>query len=579
MCIRDSDIPINDAGTGEAELGRINLDHLDAIVVEVDGIGGVVHLSSHDPSTLMTDGIRVELNGGRGGFHLARSGFKLEGARRGLSGLLSLGRTTERGDFPYRLDSGARGRRINNHAAKWAATGRLHATYSGWTIDGGAYWEVSSRGVPGLLHNAPTPQAQLEDRRISGSVSASSRIRCIAFRANAFVSDYTARYTSPAEQFNPTTGRIIRHFPPEDNRQTGLRWGLKADATVPGRTISLHAEYAFQADEYLGEDLLRDEITVGGVGLGAAHRSAHRLELGATIRKSRFGINWHLKPTFTTRLVVDDGAGRYFAGSPGLAFGCDKRLPAATIGLNAAFSRSIRVPPFNALFLQENMFALGNRNLKPERGEYKSAGVNLTSISGTDIEWRVAATLFRRVTRDLIIWRRNSFGKYFPDNVARVKAFGIELNGHLQPKSGVFSLAGSYVHNDARNDTPGDINRGKVPPLIARHSGSASLTLHRYGFGITFNGRWVGRRYSTESNLDPISTAGMGLAPFEVYDLVISRSFSLGGSNATIRIAVENLLDENYRVVERSPMPGRAVFGELEINFHDSFGKGRRPPR
>jgi len=75
----------------------------------------------------------------------------------------------------------------------------------------------------------------------------------------------------------------------------------------------------------------------------------------------------------------------------------------------------------------------------------------------------------------------------------------------------------------------------------------------------------VGKRYSSESNVDPLSTAGMGLPAYETYDLSISRDWKMNGFTLIGMISVDNVLDRSYRVIERSPMPGRAYFLKLKI--------------
>jgi len=85
---------------------------------------------------------------------------------------------------------------------------------------------------------------------------------------------------------------------------------------------------------------------------------------------------------------------------------------------------------------------------------------------------------------------------------------------------------------------------------------------------VALQGRWVGRRYSTESNRDPISTAGMGLKPYAAYDLTLRRTLKFRRINSAVEFGVNNILNESYRVIERNPTPGRAFTFRLstEVN-------------
>jgi len=266
--------------------------------------------------------------------------------------------------------------------------------------------------------------------------------------------------------------------------------------------------------------------------------------------------------------IDDKGKGVYSTTSPSISAALERLFKMCRMSLASGWGRSLSAPPFNALFLVENTFAVGNKDLRPERGETFFAGLTLSSTGSTDVlHWRIGLTHTRRAITDLIIWRRNFHGKYYPDNIDRVKARGIEINGSTSVLSGLVALSGTYVYDNSVNDTPGDINYGKRTPFLARDSGSASVIVRKWKMSLSLSGRWVGRRYSTESNTDPMSTAGMGLPPYEVYDCSLSRDFTIWRIVFSGKISVDNLLDRSYRVVERSPMPGRTFAGKLVVSL------------
>jgi len=124
--------------------------------------------------------------------------------------------------------------------------------------------------------------------------------------------------------------------------------------------------------------------------------------------------------------------------------------------------------------------------------------------------------------------------------------------------NGVISLNSNYIYNHSVNDIPDDINYGNQTPLTAKHSGTASISIKRRVTTLHLTGHWVGRRYSTEANHDPNSTAGRGLAPYDVYNIHLSRTFKSGKLLLTCEGGIENIFKASYRIIERSPMPGRA---------------------
>jgi len=559
-------IPINDAGTGEAEVGQIDLNQISAIVVEFAGLGGMVHLQTAGLEVAEDTRRALTFSLGQGGFDGSEAAAGLETEARRLSGAVIFNRKSDRGDFSYRLDDGSSSRRVNNQIAASSGLGKLRLQRGGWKLDGGLYYQSLRRGVPGLIYAPPTPEARLTASRLSIGLRGQHLTERTGIKFTGHITEYTGRFLNPAEQYDPSTGLWVTHIP-EESRQSGLGYGLSVSLIRGLEQQSFRAEYRLKTDEYLGEDLLRGHTTVGGVGLGEARRTVHGFELGLRGRDDVGRWSCHLTPTLLIERILDAGLGSYDAVSPAVSGSLERRLSFGALNLTAGWGRSLAAPPFNARFTVENIFAVGNRNLKPERGESLSIGLNIWSGEAASVIWRVGTVRSHRQVNDLIVWRRNYQGKYYPDNLARASITGTEISGSISSGNGKSSLFGSYIYNDSVNDTPGDINQGKMVPLVAGHSGSAAATFNLRGVGVTLSGRWVGRRYSTESNLDPLSTAGMGLPPYEVYDLNCTRSWRLGRLFLTAQLSIDNLLDRSYRVIERSPMPGRSIYTRLSFNI------------
>ncbi len=555
-------VPLNDAGTGEAEVGRIDLDRINKIQIEFEGIGGRVHLQSAVFSPADDTPHSIAASATYSAHNRNEAGFSAGKRYRQISSSLFYNRKSDGGGFKYRLDDGTVKQRINNQSHSSSFISGLRFSNAAVDIESGVYWEDSHRGIPGLIYAPPTPEASLSSGRLSARFALRRSSGSTGWSLTGYASDYSSRFTSPAEQYNPATGGIIVHIP-EDNRQTGLRYGIVANSTVGFPIGRLRFDYTYRRDYYKGEDLLRDRVTIGGVGLGSADRTVKRLDTGGQLwgRTKLFG--YHISPNIAVEMITDEGNEEYRTISPSFSAAVEKPFNRYSLELTAGWGRSLSAPPFNALFLVENSFAVGNKNLKPEQGECMSYGLALASDPLSRFSWRIGATRTVRTTRDLIVWKRNFFGKYYPDNIDRVKARGVELEASASVFNGRISLSGGYVYNDSFNDQPGDINFGRRTPLVARQSGSASIRVRILSLSLHLNGRWIGRRYSTESNQDPLSTAGMGLPPYEVYDFNISRQFRIGRLRVNGCLSVNNLLDESYRVIERSPMPGRTVGGKI----------------
>lgn len=556
-------VPLNDAGTGEADLSAVALDRLREIAVEFEGFGGQVHLWSADPELDDDASPRLEVSIGRSDGEAERYGLGGGARLEEWRGSLDYRRKDDPGDFRYRLDDGTQRRRINNWSNLRSGEVRLGLKREGWASSGSGYWESSRRGIPGLIYTPPTPTARLDSERSFARWAIQRPGQTYQSSATAYVMEYRSRFTSPESQLDPESGVVVRQIP-EDNRQTGIRYGLNSAATAGDKSARLKISYRYQRDEYHSDDLLRGKPIIASRGLGSAVRDWHQMGLGSVWKRQWGEVTGQLNPGGNWDAIADNGGEAKWSFSPGISARVDIQSDFITMELDAGWGRSVAAPPFNARFLTESVWAVGNPNLKPENGESYSAGAAVNSDwSGGD--GRVGVNLFKREVRDLIVWRRNFQGKYYPDNLAAAALRGAEWSVQTSVWDGAISLFGSYINQRAVNDTPGDINRGRKLPLTAARSGTARLTGRRWRGTGTIAARWAGRRYSTESNQDPLSTAGMGLTPYVVWDMNAARDWQLGRVDITTRVGVDNIFNRTYRIVERSPMPGRTAYFELNV--------------
>ena len=552
-------IPLNDVGTGEAELGNINLQQLEAIEVEFLGIGGAISL-------ITRQGKKYELGWegsfGYGSSSRTESNLQLEGDRRGIIWFGSAGINSDKGDFSYKLDDETTHRRVNNQFESVSGIAKVGLEKNSWTVDGGVYYDGYNRGIPGLIYSAPTPEAKLKGERLSGRITTRIQKRFGEIEIVGYLSGNRSHYRSPASQFDPTRNGWINHIP-EYNRQESNRYGITADLISLFDLGKLNLRYHYQMDQFMGEDLLKQQMTVGEVGYGDAERVVNSIDVIG--EKSWFlnQFSFNLNPSLSIEWINDSNRDMYQVNSPAVSLSIIRSFHSLTTNLTAGYGRSVSLPSFNTQFLVESMFAVGNRDIKPEEGETVNIGLNLVSMSTLNLH--AGVSWYQRQITNLIVWKRNFLGKYYPDNLLSARITGVDANSSVDLLSNYLSLRANYSYQNPINDTPGDINRGRLIPFNPQHSGSMETIYRVKDFRCVLRANWVGKRYSSESNVDPLSTAGMGLPAYETYDLSISRDWKMNGFTLIGMISVDNVLDRSYRVIERSPMPGRAYFLKLKI--------------
>lgn len=237
----------------------------------------------------------------------------------------------------------------------------------------------------------------------------------------------------------------------------------------------------------------------------------------------------------------------------------------------AQLERSYRVPTFNDRYWGDQ----GKPDLKSENGYSTELGHN--------IQWRKGRYLFEfdistfyMIVDDWIIWKEETYvshitgkevTKWRPDNLKKVEASGIELDGKIkwQLNQGTFELGGMYAYNRTvllLGISDGDPSAGLQLPYTPRHRFglNASLLYKKYRFSI--NNYYTGKR----TGMDVINEE---INDFLLTNLVVSRNFSLGNQILSVEGQVLNMFDVEYQNVIRYAMPGRNYLISLNYIFNN----------
>ncbi len=507
------------------------------------------------------------------------------------AGMASASFLTSPGNYPVKHEWGEERGRTNNERQRLLAHARLRRQWDGpWSFTADLGGESSHFGSPGPLYQPPTTAASHQREDLRGTIKLEHR----PDRWHSVLALHTAasdrRYSSPRRQRHPSTGAIVLHTPADyedKSRRGGLSGQLRAfwrsDLWQPLTLAGQYQLESFRSLDHLGE--------------GTALRTGDEIRRASAALSVEEGIEWQLwglNPSLeglvrwegvhdepgTTPSPFSPGAENHLGHRVRLSGG--QRWDQGGWRAYLQHANAIHVPDFTSRFLVENAFALGNANLASERVREWYGGLSLhgaLELPGTKgdgntaemdakdvgwrggyLRWQWGAALFLREMRDQVVWRRNWRGQYQPANLARSEARGLELTLELQPPGYVQELQGALTFQRARNTTPGSPWEGNHLPFQADLYGNVRLVAGDESAVLwSLESRFAGRRYTTESNLDPLSLAGGGLDPYAVFDLQGSHRFPLGNGHGALRLTagVENLLDEEYALMDRMPMPGR----------------------
>ena len=241
--------------------------------------------------------------------------------------------------------------------------------------------------------------------------------------------------------------------------------------------------------------------------------------------------------------------------------------------LKASVSRNHKFPTLNDLYFLPG----GNPDLKSEHGWTYDAGASF------DVSWKSpfsvsmggSATWFDSHIDDWIIWLPTTKGFFSPRNVKKVHAYGIEgkLNIAFEPFKGwVFDLNGSYSWTPSINEgekmSPADQSVGKQLPYVPKHSASLTGRLTWRSWSFLYKWAHYSERFTMSSNDYTITGH---LPKYYMSNISLEKSLSFKPVNLQLKLAVNNLFNEDYLSVLSRPMPG--INFEFFVGITPKFGK------
>ena len=234
------------------------------------------------------------------------------------------------------------------------------------------------------------------------------------------------------------------------------------------------------------------------------------------------------------------------------------------IMLKASVSRNYRFPTLNDLYFLPG----GNPDLKNEHGFTYDAGVSFETGKAGVFALGGSANWFDSRIEDWIIWLPTTKGFFSPRNVKKVHAYGVEVKANIavQPFKGwLLDLDGSYSWTPSINKgdkmSPADQSVGKQLPYVPKHSASFTGRLSWRTWSFLYKWCYYSERFTMSSNDYTITGH---LPQYFMSNISLEKGLSFKPVDVQLKLAVNNLFNEDYLSVLSRPMPG--------INFEFFIG-------
>lgn len=487
-----------------------------------DALAGVVSLE-----TAPVDGGR-RLRGSAGGGDLGSSSFSATGSekRGSLSGALSLGRSKtdnegQNADFRSDLVAASFEQRFNSDAS----------------ILGSFRLNRSEGGTPGpTAFGRPDLDARYERDLVIASLASHFRAGASShsFRVGFKRDDQVSKDPLDSGPYRPAQGAQTAAFDSYDfpdpsgyRNQTDRLFGTY-EVRGQARSHSLTA----------GGDIEREAGRLGTVG--ETPLSPTRVSYGAFVQ-DQIALSPRAFSTVSLRVEHNGSTGATLVPHASAAW-IAARGSSFDLTLRASGGAGIKAPSFFESY-GASSYALGNPDLKPERGRTYDGGADLRLGDSLKLQ----ASWFHHQYLDQIAYKVVSYSPFIGtyENLGETRASGFEFSGEWRPSSHLrfvssYTLQESEIVTSVSTDP--QLAPGRVLLRRPRHQGSitAEATLARATLAATLVG--VGDRADSDF-------LGIGLTENPGFTRLDLRGALRVGSHARILAALENATNADYQEV------------------------------
>lgn len=554
-------LQLGNAQNGQIDLGRYSLDNMEEIALYAGqksellqsardfGTSGSIYLRSRRPRFEEGKLYNLTTTFRTGSFGLANPSLLWE---QKLSPRVSLSLNTEyifaTGKYRYRykkvypsgeVANDTTATRHNGQINSVRAEGALFGTFETGEWNAKLYFYDSDRGIPGAIVNNVF---QRSERQWDRSVFAQGSFQKLV--GDKYRLKVNGKYAYDYTRFLRDDPRLL----PLDNsyrQQEGY--------------VSMVQMYSIQKwwEWALASDFQWNTLDANLRDFAYPTRFTEMVSVSTRLKLGPLSLQGSLLNTWVQEKVASRkqaaASSNRHIWSPAL-FATYKPLPEIGWSVRAFFKHCFRMPTFNDLYYTE----IGNTYLKPETTRQYNVGTTYEKRFSSD--WfrsmQLQADVYYNDVKNKIIAypKGGSQFRWTMLNLGTVKIKGVEVSPRMEMAFGKVgaSLQLNYTWQQARDftDPSEDYYKDQIP-YIPLHSGSAISAFNWKEWQLNYSFIYVGERYKRSANEPEFY-----VQPWYTSDLSVSRRLRTGTLRWLLTGEVNNLLNQQYEVVEGYPMPG-----------------------
>lgn len=549
-------VKMNDPATGYCDISMIPLSSLEEVKIVSGGTaggepGGAVFLKTKKTSeTEMRYSLRY------GSFlYISNEVFISLShlSRKDISLWMDIKADYYRGE--YAVDNYSYPILLNNDAKTYSVFGKMMFSdvFPGEMSFLGSF-DYRERGLPGLADGSMMTLSRMKDKNNLFSISWDYSNDDLFNTLELAYFDRESYYNCPRRQPVPETNDSAYFYPDSTIFNTvSYTFNDRAGFFI-SRDVRIFTNLFITRETYEGKDLLRPFLSTEYIKRTSVNPSAGFL-LSRSFGQYEMNISYDMSALFWQN-------NNFNSSSVGLDI--KKRESQGSMSLGCSWSRTARIPNFLETNTVESVYSAGNPDLLPEKAE------NITiygeGTGGFQYPWIISISFSNSIMWDRIMWRRNFKGQYQPYNLGKSAGKSAEFSASFTIPWQI-KLNGNLTVQDIRNRTEGDINYDKY--LVYRPNYRTSFSVEQDIGNIFWKVYFkaVGRRYTRESNTDPMNLSNVALPPYQVLSASLSWSGEIFNREVGLSVRGENLMDIEYSIVEQMPVEGRNFKMEVKLRW------------
>ncbi|MBO4443509.1 MAG: TonB-dependent receptor [Bacteroidaceae bacterium] len=544
-------IRITNAQNGTVDLGKFSLSTMESVSLynanKLDNCqsaseyasGATVYLRTRRPTT---DSLSVQLR--RASFSTWMAKANAQFNKKGWSGFVDGEWTDSRGDYPFRYHTEYEdtvGRRANSDIRY----GRIEGTLFKDGFSSHIYYYDSERGCPGGIVRRLSDKYVNVGREWDRDFFVQASYQKVFLehhhvKVNAKYSDEYLRYCTDYPE-NQNTARVDNHYHQQDG------YGALCYAFMPWTWISFSASCDVRYSK-LEADLKRfdDVFRLDQKQVVAVQANWKGVQAAASL------LHQHYQDSTFAHVGAADPLDRW---TPAIS-------TAYTVGgltFRAWYKTIFRAPTLNDLYYTQ----VGNRNLKPEYTKQLNLGTEYhfdtdrlnASLQADVYQNRIENRIVCLPLKGTYTWSMMNYGQTF------CRGLNATLKGHYRTGDWYFSLLNSltWQHDVDRTDPDDEDMYNKPICYSPAFSTGVTAICGWRSLQFTTSYLYVGERMWSKADPEDI------LEPYHNIDMKLSYIHDIKKTSLGLCLEVCDVLDIQYELIPRYPMPGRNY--KLTLSF------------